>query len=68
MLNNDTDTLNFFIYGFFVLAGVAAMLAVTAVAWLAATWRTDSARVGSPVLTPAHDVVGVDPEEMPQTA
>jgi hypothetical protein len=68
MLNNDTDTLNFFIYAFFVLAGVTAVLAVTAVAWVAATWRTGSVRVGSPVHAPAHEVVGVDAEEMPQTA
>jgi len=33
----DTDLLNIFIYAFFVLAGISALLAVTAVAWLVAT-------------------------------
>jgi hypothetical protein len=38
----DTDLLNIFIYAFFVLAGVSALLAVAAVAWLMSTRETAS--------------------------
>lgn len=38
----DTDLLNIFIYAFFVLAGLSAMLGVIAVAWLVGTRQTAS--------------------------
>ena len=67
MLNIDTGTLDFFIYAFFVLAGVTAALTVAALVWLVATRQAGSTAAHRAV-TPTHELVGVEAEELPQTA
>lgn len=71
---NDTDTLTLFAYGFFALAGAAVLFAITGLTWLVATGQlltprpTTSTEAATPATRPAHDVLGVQGEEMPETA